>query len=564
MERTRSTAMKNEHDSAGTSRRARVDVAKPGTGTHPEGIQDADTEHTAILEAVNVVGGSRSGKGRDVNAGDLPGQEAERPSAGVRTTIVAMKPGNAGGAKGGRKADAWNERKRENKSEPPPVSETNKQGGEDLWQRHKAQRGVWSEGMLVALENRVKGKKWFSLIDKIYGERTLRLAWEQVLFNAGACGVDGMTVGRFNQDSPRRLLAVNEQLKAGNYQPEPVKRVWIPKPGSTQKRPLGIPTVKDRVVQTAARMVLEPIFESTFAEHSYGFRPGRGCHDALARVEVLLEARHLHIVDIDIKGYFDSIPQEKLLHRVGEQIADGRVMDLLRSFLKAGVMEEEGEVKETTEGTPQGGVISPLLANIYLNPLDWLMAEAGYEMVRYADDMVVLCRDGESARKALETVAGWMKENGLVLHPEKTRIVNMAPAKAHFDFLGYRFYRSSQGQINWHIRPKSRQKFKARVKPLTRRSCGKSLEELVSILNPILRGFYGYFKKASNWTLDEMDGWVRERLRGILRNRRKCSRGRPGWNDWKRYPNSYFHKLGLFCLEKAQVAEMTNLQTEAC
>jgi RNA-directed DNA polymerase len=318
-------------------------------------------------------------------------------------------------------------------------------------------------------------------------------------------------------------------------------------------------------VQTAARMVLEPIFEREFAPHSYGFRPGRSCHHALARVDELLLAGHVHVVDIDIKGYFDSIPQEKLLDRVGEQIADGRVMDLLRRFLKAGVLEEErGEPEETEEGTPQGGVISPLLANIYLNPLDWLMAKAGYEMVRYADDMVVLCRDEQSARLALETVAGWMRENGLVLHPEKTRIVDMAPAKAHFDFLGYRFFRAAKGQTKWLIRPKSEQKFKMRLKPLTRRSSGKSLPELVSILNPLLRGFYGYFKKASKYTLEEVDGWVRERLRGILRKRRGCSQGRPGWRDRKLYPNSYFHKLGLFCLEQSQAAEMTNLQQEAC
>ena len=214
-----------------------------------------------------------------------------------------------------------------------------KQGGEDLWQRHKAQRGVWSERILVALERGEKGKKWFSLIDKVWSERTLRMAWEQVHDNAGACGIDRMTVEIFQNDSQNRLLAVNERLREDLYQPKPVKRTWIPKAGSAQMRPLGIPTVTDRVVQTALKMVLEPIFEREFAPHSYGFRPGLGCKDALRRMEVLLKEGYVHVVDIDIKGYFDSIPQDKLLERVGEKIADGRVIELLRKFLTSGVMK---------------------------------------------------------------------------------------------------------------------------------------------------------------------------------------------------------------------------------
>jgi len=411
----------------------------------------------------------------------------------------------------------------------------------------------------MALDKGVKGTKWFSLIDKIYSERTLRLAWEQVEANAGACGVDNMTVAKFKIDSLNRLLAVNEHLKEDRYQPKPVKRVWIAKAGSTQLRPLGIPTVTDRVVQTAARMVLEPIFEREFAPHSYGFRPGRGCHDALRRVEHLLQEGHTHVVDIDIKGYFDNIPQEKLLKLVSEKIADGRVMKLLESFLKSGVLEEDG-VKETNAGTPQGGVISPLLANIYLNPLDWLMANSGYDMVRYADDMVVMCRDAETATKALAEVSTWMAQAGLVLHPEKTKIVDMTPVKSHFDFLGYRFYRNSKGAISQFVRPKSQQKLRARLKPLTRRCNGKSIQELLTIINPILRGWYGYFKRASLNTLIETDGWVRERLRGILRQREK-KKGRPGWNDHKKWPNRYFHNLGLFSLERASYHEPINLQS---
>ena len=217
--------------------------------------------------------------------------------------------------------------------------------------------------MLMALEEGVKGNVWFSLIDKINADRTLELAWEKVHSNAGACGVDGITIGRFEQDSQNRLLAVKEHLKGGTYQPKPVKRVMIPKPGSGEKRPLGIPTVTDRVVQTAVRMVIEPIFEREFAEHSYGFRPGHfvrgGCKDALRRVDELLKSGLVHVVDVDIKGYFDSIPHQRLMELVKERIADGRVLALIESFLKQKVMDPLGwiEPEEQDEGTPQGGVI---------------------------------------------------------------------------------------------------------------------------------------------------------------------------------------------------------------
>ena len=315
---------------------------------------------------------------------------------------------------------------------------------EDLWQRHKAERGVWTEPMLMALERGIEGNKWFSLIDKVWSERTLGLAWEKVKANAGACGVDGITIERFDKDSQIRLLAVREQLKRGDYQPKPVKRVWIDKPGSVEKRPLGIPTVVDRVVQAAVRMAIEPIFENRFAKHSYGFRPGCGCKEALRRVEELLEAGHTHVVDVDIKGYFDAIPHQRLMALVREHIADGRVLGLIEGFLKQGVIEG-ANWQEAKDGTPQGGVISPLLANIYLNPLDWLMAGLGFEMVRYADDMVVLCRSQEEAVTALEKLREWMREAGLTLHPEKTRTVDMNMAESHFDFLGYRFQRSRRG-----------------------------------------------------------------------------------------------------------------------
>jgi len=368
-----------------------------------------------------------------------------------------------------------------------------KQAEEDLWLRHRAERGVWTEPMLTTLERGIKGNKWFSLIDKVWSDRTLELAWEKVKSNAGACGVDGITIGRFEKDSQSRLLAVKEHLKQGTYQPKPVKRVWIDKPGSAEKRPLGIPTVTDRVVQAAVRMVIEPIFENRFAETSYGFRPGRGCKDALRQVENLLHAGHTHVVDVDIKGYFDAIPHDRLMALVREHVADGRVLGLIEGFLKQGVVEGTNWQEAKEEGTPQGGVISPLLANLYLNPLDWLMAGKGFSMVRYADDMVVLCQSQEEAERALETLREWMGGAGLTLHPEKTRLVDMSLADSHFDFLGYRFKRTKRGRLMRLVRPKSKQKLRATLRPKTKRANGRSMETIIKDVNQTLRGWYGYF-----------------------------------------------------------------------
>ena len=436
-----------------------------------------------------------------------------------------------------------------------------KQAEEDLWQRHKAERGVWTEPMLAALERGIKGNKWFSLIDKVSTERTLQLAWEKVKSNAGACGVDGITVGRFDKDSQSRLLAVKERIKQGSYQPKPVKRKWIAKPGSSEKRPLGIPTVTDRVVQTALRMVIEPIFENRFHPHSYGFRPGRGCKDALRHVVKLLEAGHTHVVDVDIKGYFDTIPHDRLMALVREHVADGRVLGLIEGFLKQGVMEHTGWSK-ADDGTPQGGVISPLLANLYLDPLDWLMTGLGFQMVRYADDMVVLCPSREEAGKALEKIREWMAGVGLTLHPEKTHVVDMNPADSHFDFLGYRLKRGRKGKLMKMVRPKSLRKLRASIKPRTKRTSGRSMEAMVAELNRTLRGWYNYFKHAEPRVMKTVDGWTRMRLRSILRKRlglRGCGRGR----DHHRWRNRYFAELGLFCLVDAQSSEIASLRNGA-
>lgn len=439
------------------------------------------------------------------------------------------------------------------------VPARDKQAEEDLWQRHGAERGVWTEPMLAALARGLEGNKWFSLIDKVWSERTLGLAWEKVKSNAGACGVDGITIERFAKDSQSRLLAVKEQLQQGTYQPQPVKRVWIPKAGSAERRPLGVPTVTDRVVQAALKMVIEPIFESRFAVRSYGFRPGRGGKDALREVERLLRAGFTHVVDVDIKGYFDTINHECLMGRVRERIADGRVLGLIEGFLKQGVIEGTDWQQAKEDGTPQGGVISPLLANIYLDPLDWQMAGNGFAMVRYADDMVVLCRSGEEAVAALSILKQWMEGAGLTLHPDKTRVVDMTRAEECFDFLGYRFKRSRRGRLIRLVRPKSLRRLKESLRPKSRRNNGESMEAIVTDLNRTLRGWFNYFKHVHVSELTKVDHWLRGRLRSILR-KRDGRRGRGRGSDHQRWRNHYFKHLGLVCLHDARAELIAGLR----
>jgi RNA-directed DNA polymerase len=434
---------------------------------------------------------------------------------------------------------------------PATVSEKpDKQAGEGLWQEHKAERGVWSEKMLKTLVRGVKGGKWFSLIDKVYAERTLSLAWEKVQSNAGACGVDGITIARFAKDSQTRLLAVKEHLSKGSYQPKPVKRVRIPKPGSKQTRPLGIPTVTDRVVQQAVRMVLEPIYEHRFAEHSYGFRPERSCRDALRRVSGQLADGNTHVVDIDIQGYFDNIDQERLMRLLKEDVSDGPLLELIERILKAGVIEE-GQWEPSEQGTPQGGVISPLLSNLYLDELDHMMERQGYKLTRYADDMVVLCRSEQEACCALAQVREWMEQVKLTLHPEKTHIENMAQSGAYFDFLGYRFKRTMRGRIMRLVRPKSQQKLQESIRKHTKRCNAQSMQAIIERINPILRGWFGYYKHADQSCHSALDGWIRMRLRSIYRKWHR-KRGRSRGIDHVIWPNRHFTELGLFSLKTAQ------------
>ena len=430
----------------------------------------------------------------------------------------------------------------------PEVPETAKQGAET--QGHKVpdlswvEATIWTERMVSALVNGVKGGCWYSLIDKVYAPKTLSLAWEKVRANRGAAGVDGQSIERFAARSDEYLSELADSLRAGQYQPMAVRRVEIPK-GDGSTRPLGIPAVKDRIVQTAVKLVIEPVFEVMFHPSSYGFRPGRSCKDALREVDLLIKGGYRYAVDADLKGYFDSIPHERLMERVRVRIGDGRVLDLLEGWLKQDIMDGM-EQWTPTEGTPQGGVISPLLANVYLHPLDEFMASHGYKMVRYADDFVVLCQSREEAEAALALIRVWVAENGLSLHPDKTHIGNCWKKGGGFSFLGYSF----EGKRR-HVRKKSLDKLKDKIRAKTKRTRGESLERVIASLNPVLRGWFEYFKHAHHPVFKRLDGLVRRRLRAFLRKQEK----RPGLGrclaDQMRWTNAFFADVGLFALYTA-------------
>ena len=411
---------------------------------------------------------------------------------------------------------------------------------------------VWTNRMLTTLETGVKGGKWFSLVDKVWREDNLRAAFKRVAANDGSAGVDHVSVEAYGQRLDLEIAVLAEELRTGTYRTQPLKRVYIGKPGSSEKRPLGIPTVRDRTVHGAVKQVIEPIFEAAFAANSRGFRPEMGCKDALREVQRLLDAGWMQVVDVDIRKFFDTLDRELLMKQIEVLISDGRLLELIRLFLKQGVLDG-AEQWEPDAGTPQGGVISPLLANIYLNPLDWLLLKSGYQSVRYADDMVILCRSAAEADAALSLVRQWMEEVRLTLHPEKTRIVDMTQPEAYFDFLGYRFKRTKKPSRLIRVpRPKSMQKLRAGLCPITKRCNGHSLDEIIRRINLKLRGWFEYFKQAYPSALESVDGWVRMRLRSILRKR--CKRkGRGRGNDHQRWPNAYFAKHGLFSCVAARV-----------
>jgi RNA-directed DNA polymerase len=410
---------------------------------------------------------------------------------------------------------------------------------------------AWTVRMLTALEQGVKGDKWFRLYDKVFSERNLLAAFQQVAAKKGAAGIDHVTTQQFERQLPDSIWELSDALKNGTFSPQAIRRVHIPKPGSTETRPLGIPTVRDRVVQAAIVNVIQPIFERDFAEHSYGFRPGRGCRDALRRVDQLVKQGYVHVVDADLKSYFDTIPHDRLMDRLKTKIADGSLLSLIESFLKADILDD-AEQWTPDGGAPQGAVLSPLLSNIYLDPLDHLLAAKGFEMVRYADDFVILCRTAKDAAEALELVRQWTTDNGLTLHPTKTKIVDVRTDG--FDFLGYHFI----GTRHWP-REKSLKKLKDTLRVKTPRTSGNSLQFIVTDVNLTLRGWFTYFQHSYRTTFPSVDKWIRGRLRSILRKRTGL-RGRGRGADHQRWPNAFFAEQGLISLVEAHALAVQSSQ----
>lgn len=414
----------------------------------------------------------------------------------------------------------------------------------------------------------MKKRVWYSLYDKIYAKSNLEKAFSLVKKNKGAPGVDKVTIKMYEQKLEDNLEVLQEKLKSKTYRPKPVRRKMIEKDNG-KMRPLGIPTVEDRVVQAAIRNILEPIFEADFLPCSYGFRPGISAHMALDKVTEHLEDGNHYVIDADLQSYFDTIPHDKLEQQIRNRVTDGSVIKLIRQFLKAGVLE--GELyQDTPEGAPQGGVLSPLLSNIYLHQLDQLMTERGHRIVRFADDFIILCRSQKGAERVMKGVKVFLeKELGLTVNQDKTKVVNSE--KEPFTFLGYEFI----GNIR-RIDPKKEAKFKNRVKEITRRNQTVNIKTLIDErLNPYLRGWANYFRHGNVKTkFKTWDSWIRRRLRMIqLRSWKKVKNlhrllRKKGWREenlrgirmfaWRSskspmvhaaLDNNFFTDLGLVNLE---------------
>ncbi len=404
-------------------------------------------------------------------------------------------------------------------------------------------------------------RKWYSLFDKVSALPNLQRAWQQVAANAGAPGGDGMTIAKFAENADERLSQLAADLRAKSYRPQPVRRVFIPKAGGGQ-RPLGIPAIRDRVVQQALRQILGPIFEEKFSSRSHGFRPEKGCATALAVVDRAVKYGYQWVVDADLEAFFDTVDHERLLAALNEEIADGSVLRLIRQILKAGVVGPETATIEPTElGTPQGGPLSPLLANVYLHAFDERMVQAGYGLVRYADDFVIFAKSEGEAAAALTLARQVLAEElGLRLHPEKTRVVSVAHG---FEFLGFHYFRDPKtDQLRKAVRQKSVLRFREKIRRLTPRltnqrrvkarkitpqrlAKNQRLRAMLKELNAFLRGWHWYFKEV--WSpypapFELLDGYLRQRLRAAL-----TGRVGPGWWN-QRIPNALLRDLGLIAL----------------
>ena len=373
--------------------------------------------------------------------------------------------------------------------------------------------------MSQVARKRVQVRKAHSLIGRVHDPRNLERAWARVRENRGAGGVDRVSIDRFERERGRYLMVLQQRLAGGCYRHQPVRRVEIDKPGSAGKRPLGIPTVIDRVCQQALRQVLEPIFERVFSEVSFGFRPGRSAHMAMRRIWGQLQAGGKWIVDADIADFFGTISHDRLVALVAERVADSKVLRLIRQVLTAGALRD-GIYESTVAGTPQGGVISPLLSNIYLHVFDEQMQRAGFQLTRYADDWLVVCRTREEAERALASARAVLEgELGLRIHPEKTRIVHVSQG---FEFLGYKIglgkgLRFRQGGSGLYAIPRQRSvdRFKDKVRALTRRRIAVPLEELIRALNPVIRGWGMYYRRANVRRLfNRLNRWIVRRIWG--------------------------------------------------
>jgi RNA-directed DNA polymerase len=427
------------------------------------------------------------------------------------------------------------------------VAETPKRAEEIAWM----EASVWTPRMVEALKNGVKGGKWYSINDKVYKRDNLKASYERTKRNKGTHGVDNISIKFFGKYLEDNLDRLQEELRGGTYRPQKLRRIYIPKPGTAEKRPISIPTVRDRVVQGAVKNVLEPIFERTFAETSFGFRPNRNAKQALKRVEKLLNAGHTWVVDCDIKSYFDTLPHDKLMGKVKEQVADLRVLELIEQMLEQGIMETHREWTPV-QGTPQGGVVSPLLANIYLNELDHLLIQKGVYPSRYADDLVVQCDTESQAKEILEYINRWMTNHGLSLHPDKTKVIDLSQTNAELDFLGYTFKRTGKGKLIRYPRQKSMKRYREAIKAITKRTSGIKLSETIKRINRKARGWYNYFSESIPNALEAMDGYTRRRLRAILLKREK----RPGFGigtAHHKWPNSFFADNGLFSMTAAHL-----------
>ena len=378
-----------------------------------------------------------------------------------------------------------------------------------------------------------KKRKVHSLTGRI-DDRLMREAFKAVKRNRGAAGIDKVSIGMFEENLDANLAALKRDLKTrGAFCPKPLRRVWIPKDAKgTKFRPLGIPAVRDRVAQEVIRRLLEPVFEPLFHDCSFGFRPGRSCHKAIERVLSFHAEGDRVTLDADISGFFDNIPHKLIVGAVAAEVADGNILNLIEKFLAAGVMEG-GIFKPTTVGTPQGGVISPLLANIVLNKLDWRLEEAGYRFVRYADDFVVVCKTRQQAEAALVEVEKIMTDLGLSLSPEKTKIASYGKG---YEFLGFRL--SSRSRT---MRPKSLENFKTKVRELTRR-CHNLDARAIEKLNRVIRGTANYFATDFSNVIrlfQQLDKWIRMRLRCMkFKRKSEC-------DNYRLRQGTFDKKLGL-------------------